>query len=277
MPQPAPTLILACGALAREILALTRANGLAHVKLQCLPAQLHNQPQLIPQAVRDAIRRHRPDYARILVAYGDCGTGGELDRVLAEEGVRRIEGAHCYAFFTGFDRFEQLAEEEVGTFWLTDFLARQFDTLVWQGLGLDRHPDLLPLYFGNYRRIVYLAQTDDPVCLERAQAAAVRLGLEFRHVPVGFGVLDDFVKAAAGGEDDGRSHRGVLAGHPRPGDRQAGPQDRQAGAAGPFLGGDRPGGDAGEAHRYRRLSGAVAPGRTGRLRRRSGGGSAARA
>jgi hypothetical protein len=274
---PVRTLILACGALAREILALIEANGLEHVKLHCLPAQLHNHPQLIPGAVQDAIRRHRQDYDRILVAYGDCGTGGELDRVLAEEGVRRIDGVHCYAFFAGFERFAKLAEEEVGTFWLTDFLARQFDTLVWQGLGIDRHPELLPLYFGNYRRVVYLAQSDDAVCLERARAAADKLGLEFQHVPVGYGMLEDFVKAAAGGEDDGGSYRGVLAGHPGPGDRPAGTEDGQARAAGALLGSDRPGGDAGEAHWHRRLSGAMAPGRPDRLRRRSGGRGAARA
>jgi len=270
-------LILACGALAREILALIEVNGLEHVKLHCLPALLHNHPQLIPAAVQEAIRKHRPDYERIFVAYGDCGTGGELDRVLAEEGVTRIEGVHCYAFFTGFDRFEKLAEEEIGTFWLTDFLARQFDTLVWQGLGIDRHPELLSLYFGNYRRIVYLAQSDDPVCLERARMAADRIGLEFCHVPVGYGVLGDFVKAAARGDVDGGSYHRPLAGHPGPGDRQAGAEDGQARAAGALFRSDRPGGDAREAHWHRRLSGAVAPERPGRRRRRPGGGSTARA
>jgi hypothetical protein len=272
---PQRTLILACGALAREILALIDANQMHHVRLHCLPAQLHNHPQLIPQAVQDAIRKHRPDHERILVAYGDCGTGGELDRMLAEEGVARIEGAHCYAFFSGFDRFATMAEEEVGTFWLTDFLARQFDTLVWQGLGLDRHPELLPLYFGNYRRLVYLAQSDDAECLKRAEAAAERLGLAFGHVRVGYGVLEEFVAAAGRGEEDGRAYRRHVAGHPGPGDRQAGPQDGEARTPGAVLGSDRHGGDAGQAHRYRRLSRAVAPQHPGRLRRRSGGGSTA--
>ena len=270
------TLILACGALAREILALIEANRLGHVSLHCLPAQLHNHPQRIPGAVKAAIAKHRPFYDRIMVAYGDCGTGGELDRVLAEENVTRIEGVHCYAFFTGFDRFDRLADEEIGTFWLTDFLARQFDTLVWQGLGLDRHPELLSLYFGNYRRLTYLAQSDDPVCLERAQAAAQRLGLEFRHVPVGYGMLADFVQAAGREDKHGESDCGDVAGHPGPGDRQAGPQHGQARTAASLHRSDRHGGDAGEIDRYRRLSRTVAPGRPGRLRRRSGSGSAAR-
>ena len=248
------TLILACGALAREILALIDVNRLDHVTLRCLPAKLHNRPQQIPHAVQDAIHRHRPLYERIMVAYGDCGTGGELDRVLAEEGVERIQGVHCYAFFTGFDRFAALAAQEIGTFWLTDFLARQFDTLVWQGLGLDRHPELLPLYFGNYRRLTYLAQSTDPVCLERAKAAANRLGLEFRYEFVGFGVLEEFVQAAGRGVADDGSDRGAVARHSRPGHHQAGPEDGQARIAVALHRGDRHGGNARQAHRNRRLS-----------------------
>ncbi|MFO1070779.1 MAG: DUF1638 domain-containing protein [Geminicoccaceae bacterium] len=192
------TLLIACGALAREAKAVLAANGLdGRIDLACLPASLHNRPERIPEAVRRRIRRARATHARIAVLYGDCGTGGELDRVLAEEGVERIAGPHCYAFYAGEADFAALAEAEPGTFWLTDFLVRQFDTLVIRGLGLDRHPELLPLYFGNYRRVVYLAQTDEPRLLARAEAAAARLGLAFEHRPTGLGGIEPFLRKAA--------------------------------------------------------------------------------
>ena len=152
------TLVIACGALAREVLALK----LDAIDVACLPAQLHNHPKRIPDAMRAKIRANREAYDEILCLYGDCGTGGELDRVLKEEGVSRIEGAHCYAFYAGEEAFAALAEEEPGTFYLTDFLARHFDALVIRGLGLDRFPELRDDYFGNYRRVVHLAQFDDP-------------------------------------------------------------------------------------------------------------------
>ncbi len=191
------TLLIACGALARETLAVVEASGLSHLDVTCVSALLHNRPERIPEAVRAKIREHRPRYARILVLYGDCGTGGELDRVLAEEGVLRIEGPHCYAFYAGQEVFDALADAEPGTFYLTDFLVRQFGTLVIEGLGLDRHPELLPLYFGNYRRLVYLAQTEDAGLEEQARAAAERLGLAYEHRFTGLSGLAAFVRAAA--------------------------------------------------------------------------------
>jgi Protein of unknown function (DUF1638) len=191
------TLLIACGALARETLAVVEASGLSHLDVTCVSALLHNRPERIPEAVRAKIREHRPRYARILVLYGDCGTGGELDRVLAEEGVERIAGPHCYAFYAGQEVFDALADAEPGTFYLTDFLVRQFDTLVIEGLGLDRHPELLPLYFGNYRRLVYLAQTEDAGLEDRARAAAERLGLVYEHRFTGLSGLAAFVRAAA--------------------------------------------------------------------------------
>jgi hypothetical protein len=191
------TLLIACGALARETLAVVEASGLSHLDVTCVSALLHNRPERIPEAVRAKIREHRERYARILVLYGDCGTGGELDRVLAEEGVERIAGPHCYAFYAGQEVFDALADAEPGTFYLTDFLVRQFDTLVIEGLGLDRHPELLPLYFGNYRRLVYLAQTEDAELEKGARAAAERLGLEYEHRFTGLSGLAAFVRAAA--------------------------------------------------------------------------------
>jgi hypothetical protein len=180
-------LIVGCGALAREIVALTR--DLPNVDVTCLPATLHNRPGGIPAAVRDRIRRRRAAYDRVFVAYADCGTGGMLDRVLEEEGVERLPGAHCYEFYAGRPDFARLTDEEPATFFLTDFLARNFDRLVWRGLGLDRHPELLPQYFGNYRRLVYLAQTDEPELLAAARRGAARLGLAFEHRRTGYGEL----------------------------------------------------------------------------------------
>ncbi len=168
-------LVIACGALAREVLALR----LDHIDVACLPAQLHNHPRRIPDAMRAKIRANRSSYDEILCLYGDCGTGGELDRVLAAEGVKRIEGAHCYAFYAGDEAFSRLADEEPGTFYLTDFLVRHFDALIIRGLGLDRFPQLRDDYFGNYRRVVHLAQFDDSETTAKAKAAAERLGLAY--------------------------------------------------------------------------------------------------
>lgn len=192
-------LLLACGALAREILAVTRMNGWSHLDLACLPAQLHNEPKKIPEAVRSKIRDARArGYAKIYVVYADCGTGGLLDTVCAEEGVARIAGPHCYSFFDGNDAFAERSEAgEITAFYLTDFLARQFDTLIWEGLGMSRHPDLLPILFGNYEKVIYLAQTDDPTLEAKARAAADRLGLAFELRRTGYGDLTGFLAAAA--------------------------------------------------------------------------------
>lgn len=194
--EPRGTLVIACGALARETLAVIEASGLEGIEITCVSALLHNRPERIPAAVREKIRENRERYRRILVLYGDCGTGGELDRVLAEEGVSRIEGPHCYAFYAGQEVFDALADAEPGTFYLTDFLVRQFDTLIVEGLGLDRHPELLPLYFGNYRRLVYLAQTEDPALDTAARAAAERLGLAYERRFTGLSGLAAFLRPA---------------------------------------------------------------------------------
>ncbi|HYK94325.1 MAG TPA: DUF1638 domain-containing protein [Candidatus Dormibacteraeota bacterium] len=185
-----PPLVIGCGALANELVELTRRAGLPAMDLTCLPAALHNRPEQIPGAVGRRIRRARAEgYDRIFVAYADCGTGGLLDVVLEREGVARLEGAHCYEVYAGRAAFAALADEDPGTFYLTDFLARNFERLVVRGLGLDRHPELLPVYFGNYRRLVYLAQTDDPRLTGLAEAGAQRLALSFERRLVGLGEL----------------------------------------------------------------------------------------
>ncbi len=254
-PPAARTLVIACGALARELLAVTRQHGLDGVVVECLPAALHNRPSEIPDAVRARIRRARgelapaealtaaaagaapgpagrsigtptgasttavadagsPDEAAdpvegatwsntgrgfdsIFVGYADCGTGGLLDVVCADEGVERLPGAHCYEFFATSAGFARLQDHELGTFYLTDFLVRHFDRLVWEGLGLDRHPELLPMYFGNYTRLVYLAQTDDPSLVAAARAASRRLGLDLTVERTGYGELETGIVSVA--------------------------------------------------------------------------------
>ena len=200
-PDPAlveRTLVIACGALARELIAVIEANGWTQMDVTGVPAKLHNRPEQIPAAVRTKIRAaRRKGFGRVLCLYGDCGTGGLLDAMLAEEGVERIDGAHCYAFYTGLEAFDALNDPEPGTFYLTDYLARHFDSLVWKGLGLDRFPHLMSAYFGNYTRLVYLAQIPSPDTEARARRAAEKLGLKFEMRTTGLTGLDAFLKPRA--------------------------------------------------------------------------------
>jgi len=181
--------VLACGAIAREVLALIELNDWTHVDLRCLPAQLHSRPERIPAAVDAKLTELAGRYDRVFVAYADCGTGGALDPVLERHGVERLPGAHCYGFLAGNDAWDAMQDEEPATFYLTDFLARHFDALVVRALKLDTHPELLSLMFGNYRRLVYLAQTDDPELDRRAEEAAEFLGLDYERVRTGYGEL----------------------------------------------------------------------------------------
>ena len=200
VPGEAPrVLVIGCGALARELLALTR--DLPGVKVVCIDAALHMRPERIADAVAARIERARTEYGtdtRIFVAYADCGTRGALDEVLIRYGVERIGGAHCFEFYAGAATYAELQDAEPGTFYLTDFLARQFDSLIIAGLGLDRHPELRDAYFGNYSRLLYLAQTDDAELTTRAEAAASRLGLAFERRSTGYGELTASIQSAAG-------------------------------------------------------------------------------
>ena len=194
-------LVLACGALARELLAVVRLNGWTHVDIRCLPAKLHLRPELIAPAVDEALSAASGRYRHMFVGYADCGTAGGLDAVLARHGAERLPGLHCYAFFAGADAWDAMQEEEPGTFYLTDFLARHFDALVVRPLKLDVHPELTEDIFGNYRRLVFLAQTDDAELTERARRAAARLGLAFEQRLTSYGELrpsvESFVARAA--------------------------------------------------------------------------------
>jgi hypothetical protein len=183
------TLLIACGALAREIAALRRANGWQALDVRCLPAELHNRPERIAPAVRAEIRAHRARYAQLFVVYGECGTQGALDAVLKEEGVERLPGAHCYEFLATPGVFAALADAEPGTFYLTDFLLRHFERLVVRSLGLDRHPELAAEYFRHYQMLVFLAQAESAGSIERAREIAATFGFAFEYRFTGYGQL----------------------------------------------------------------------------------------
>lgn len=187
--QTGRVLLIACGALAREILDLKAANGWTHLDLTCLPANLHLYPDKITAAVRDAVAKQRKAYSDIFVVYADCGTGGQLQSACDALGVEMISGPHCYSFFEGNARFAEVAEHEITTFYLTDFLVRQFDAFVIRPMGLDRHPELRDMYFAHYEKLVYQAQTDDPALTEKAERCAERLGLTFERRFTGYGDL----------------------------------------------------------------------------------------
>ncbi|MBX2879006.1 MAG: DUF1638 domain-containing protein [Granulosicoccus sp.] len=176
-----PTLIIACGAIAHELTAVVRLNKLEHVTIECLPASWHNTPDRITPAVEKKISESKDMYPRILVAYGDCGTGGQLDKILNQHNIQRLPGAHCYSFFAGHDVFADMAEEEAGTFYLTDYLVDNFDRLILEDLGINKHPELRSMYFGNYTRMIYLCQSEDTVKktarIEKAEDAASALNL----------------------------------------------------------------------------------------------------
>ena len=187
-PAPGRVLLLACGALAHEVLALKRVNGWGHMDLKCLPAKLHLYPDKITEAVAAMVVAERARYQQIFVLYADCGTGGLLAAKCAELGVEMLAGPHCYSFFEGNDAFAA-HEDEITAFYLTDFLVRQFDAFVWRPMGLDRHPELLEMYFGNYTKLVYQAQLEQPGMIARAEEIAARLGLEFEYRFTGYGDL----------------------------------------------------------------------------------------
>ena len=181
------TLIIACGALARELSEVISFNNLEHIEVECLPASYHNSPEKIPVALEERIQKTKKDYDQIFVGYADCGTGGKVDEICEKFGIERLSGAHCYEFFAGKNNFANLQENEIGSFYLTDFLVKHFERLVIKALWLDTHPELLNEYFGNYTRVVYLAQTDDPVLEEKARESAKKLGLDLVVLRTGYG------------------------------------------------------------------------------------------
>jgi hypothetical protein len=194
-----PVLVLACGAIANEIIALREQLGVTDdaMVLHCLPAELHNRPGQIAPRVDAFLSEHRHKYSRVILGYGDCGTGGALDKVLERHEASRLPHAHCYEFFATTPRFNQISEAEIGSYFVTDFLVRHFDRLVWEGCGLDTRPEMLETYFGNYKDLVYLAQTENPALQAKAREAAERLGLNYVYHLVGYGDLAEAIRDAA--------------------------------------------------------------------------------
>ena len=190
------TLLIACGALAGDIVDLIEMNGWRHLDVACLPAKLHHDPQRIPEAIRRKIRANKDRYRKIYVLYGDCGTGGLLDKVLAEEGdIERIPGPHCFSFFRGNAAFAKAADDEITTFYLTDYFCRHFETFVWKALGLDRREDMVDFVFGNYTKLVFMPQVKDEVLEQKARAIAKRLGLAYEYHFCGYGDLETSMAA----------------------------------------------------------------------------------
>ena len=190
MPPHKRTLIIACGALVRELSEVLSINNLDHIEVECLPASYHNSPDKIPAALEERILKTSTDYDEIFVGYADCGTGGKVDKVCEKFGLKRLSGAHCYEFFAGRDNFADLQENNIGSFYLTDFLVKHFERLVIKALWLDTHPELLDEYFGNYTQVVYLAQTDNPELENLAREAAKKLDLELVIKKTGYGDLE---------------------------------------------------------------------------------------
>ena len=209
--MPETILVIACGALAREIIELKRLNGWNHLALSCIDARLHNRPTEIPERLRARIREQKPHYDRVFVAYADCGTAGGIDRVCHEEGVERLPGADCYQFYAGTELFERLQDAEPGTFYLTDFLVRHFQRFVVKSLKLDSHPELRESYFGNYRKLVYLSQSLDADLVARAASCADFLDLSFQHVHCGYGALGSSLRNWVRGHDDDQENAHLLA------------------------------------------------------------------
>ena len=196
--EPEKLLVIACGMIAREVLAVRERHGFEHLELRCLPAEYHYYPDRIPPAMDAAIAEARDEgFRHIFVGYGDCGTGGMLDKICEKHGVERMAGPHCFAFYQGIDAFEKIADDDFTSFYVTDFLCRQFDAFFMRPLGLDRHPELAKDYFGHYEKVVYLAQTDDPELDKVAERAARMLGLAYEKRRTGYGDLDQALAQAA--------------------------------------------------------------------------------
>jgi hypothetical protein len=198
MPVSERLLVIACGMIAREVLAVKELNGLDHLELTCLPAEFHYYPDRIAPAMDAAIvEAKQKGYRQIFAGYADCGTGGMLDRVLEKHGVERVAGPHCFAFYQGQAVFDVVGEADMTSFYMTDFLCRQFDAFFMKPLGLDRHPELIKDFFGNYEKLIYLAQTEEPELERVAENAARLLGLAYERRFTGYGDLNGALAEAS--------------------------------------------------------------------------------
>ena len=189
-------LIIGCGAIAHEVKEIIRLNNWDNIRLQCLNADLHNTPKILPKKIKEAIDSNINDYSKIFLAYADCGTGGLIDLILKDYDIERLDGAHCYEFYSGSSVFKELSEKEIGTFYLTDFLVKNFDRLVIDGLGIQKYPSLKEDYFKNYKNVVYLAQKQDNVLESKARECADYLNLEFSTLFTGLNNLENQLNKA---------------------------------------------------------------------------------
>ena len=189
-------LIIGCGAIAHEVREIIELNNWDNVRLQCLNADLHNTPKILPAKIKESIDSNINDYSKIFLAYADCGTGGLIDLILKDYDIERLDGAHCYEFYSGSSVFEELSEKEIGTFYLTDFLVKNFDRLVVDGLGIQKYPALKEEYFKNYKNVVYLAQKQDNVLESKARECADYLNLEFSALFTGLNNLENQLNKA---------------------------------------------------------------------------------
>ena len=196
--QPASLLIISCGAIAREVMAVAKSSGWQNLKVTQIPAELHNRPDQIPAAVEKKLATYAADYDHVFAAFGDCGTGGMLDKVLDKYNIQRLSGAHCYEFYSGSENFVAMAEQELGTFYLTDYLAKHFEQLIMDGMGLNKHPQLIELMFAHYTKLVYLVQEPNRQLYHVAEAAAIKLGLKYERVVTGYGRITEELSAYYG-------------------------------------------------------------------------------
>ena len=189
------SLVIACGALANELYTIKAMNKWEHYDVQCLDAKLHNRPDLITPKLAEVITKKGESYSQILIGYADCGTNGAIDSLIETDSrLERLSGPHCFSFFIGEKEYKRLSEQEPGTFWLTDFLVRHFDSMVIKTLGLDKHPELRDVYFSNYTTATYLSQISEEKLLHSAKKCSDKLGLEFRHIHTGFGAFEQALR-----------------------------------------------------------------------------------
>ena len=188
------TALVTCGALGRDVKRIADRRGW-DVDIYGVSALLHLYPSRIVEELREKLHTLRPRYEKLVVVYGDCGTTGKLEPLLEEVGAVRLRGPHCYEMYAGAAHFEDIAQKRPGTFYLTDWLVRSFDRAVVRGLGLDRHPELKAMYFGNYEAVLFLRQVPNPRLAEKAREIAAYLELPLEIEDVGLGELEDRLAA----------------------------------------------------------------------------------
>ncbi len=187
-PQPAPVALVVCGALAADVRRILAQRGW-QADLYGVPATYHMRPASIVAAVDEHLERIRNRYKKVIVVYGDCGTAGELDRVLERHRAERLAGEHCYEVFCG-PRFSALTKRSPATYFLTDFLVRSWEEVVVREMGLGRAPSLKAKLFAGFTSVTFLRQDPDLGLLKKAEGIAAYLGLPLEVEEVGTSELE---------------------------------------------------------------------------------------